>query len=68
MSMYGFNHDFLLNWMTLSTFFDIKSWFNACLKLLCEQHSFLSYRLGTSLLDLLILILFGKNGKLLWIF
>ena len=33
------------------------------LKLLCEQHSFLSDKLHTSLLHLLIFILSGRNGK-----
>ena len=35
------------------------------LKLLCEQHGFLSYRLHISLLHLLTFILSDKNGKLL---
>ena len=30
---------------------------------LCGQHTFLSYRLHTSLLHLLIFILSGKNGR-----
>ena len=33
------------------------------LKILCEQHSFLLYRLHTNLLLLLIFIFPGKNGK-----
>ena len=37
------------------------------LRLLCEKHSSLSYKLQTSLLHLLIFILSGKNGKSLCI-
>ena len=65
--MYGFNHSFLLNWITLYTFFNIKPWFSACLKAIISIAYFsLSYISQVSFSTFSIFLLSGKNGKSLW--
>ena len=62
-SMYNFNHASWLNWITLCTFLISVHDSMLVLELLYEKHIFLSYKLHTSLLHFLIIILSYKNGK-----
>ena len=67
MLMYGFNHAFWLNWITLYTFFSINPWFSAYFKVLMWTTYFsFSRMLQTSLLHFLVFSLSGKNGKSIW--
>ena len=66
--MYGFNHAFWLNWITLCTFFSFKPWFSACFKaFMWIKYSFLSSILKISFSAFATFFLLGRNGKSSWL-
>ena len=65
--IYGFNHAFCLDWITLYTSFSVIPWFNACFKAPMWITYFpLSSILQISFSTFSTFFLSGRNGKSLW--
>ena len=63
----GFTHAFWLKLITLCNFSTTGLWFKVCLKFrMWITNSYFPIKLGRRFLTISVLILTGKNGKLLW--